>query len=346
MMKKSRQPTIHDVAENAGVSIKTVSRVLNNEGNVTPETRSRVVEAIRVLNYRPNISARSLSGQRSYLIGLIYDNPSMSYMTNVIMGVMTACKKHGHHLIIEEVDGKSDNIVEAVSELALQSAADGVVLIQPICNNVDVLASLRSCSTPFVCIAPDDVSDALLSVRMDDYQAAYDLTEYLISLGHKDIAFIKGPADYYASRIRFNGFKDALIHHGLSINSEYIVQGAFSYRSGLECAEQLLSYSSKRPTAIFAGNDDMAAAVIATAHKLDIDVPGEISVAGFDDSPMASTIWPQLTTIHQPITDMASAAVDLLIDRAGGKGLNRDDREERLLSFKLMIRQSTAPPKR
>jgi LacI family transcriptional regulator len=336
-----RRPTIDDVAARARVSIKTVSRVLNHEPHVSTATAERVMSAVDALGYAPNVAARGLAGARSYLLCLLYDNPSDSYVSNVQAGALQRCRREGYHLIVETCSIARADAAEQIRRFLKVSSVDGLILTPPVCDHAGVLDVVRRAGVAFARIAPGTPDPAAFDVRMDDAAAAYQMTDHLIGLGHRRIAFVRGHPDHAAASARLRGFRAAMSDHNIRVRSSYIEQGQFSYRSGMECAARLLD-AAPRPTAIFAANDDMAAGVILAAHARHISVPAELSVAGFDDTPLASLIWPQLTTVRQPIIEMADAAVALLVQRkASGDGaLGR----ELVLDFEIKTRGSTAPP--
>jgi len=331
--------SIYDVAKRAGVSIKTVSRVVNRQSNVSDATRERVMEAVNALSYRPNIFARGLASERSFLIGLLYDNPSAGYIAALQVGVLSRCREEGYHLIVESLDAQNPNVGRQVYALATESSLHGVILTPPLCDAPAVLDALHRAGTPFVRIAPEKPQPGAADVRIDDYKAAYDMTAYLIGLGHKRIGFIKGHPNHGAALARFEGYRAALAHAGLPLVEELCVQGYFSYQSGMEAGERLLSLK-QRPTAIFAGNDDMAAAVLAASQRFNLKIPQQLSVAGFDDSLVAQVVWPRLTTCRQPIREMAEAAVSILIQSATGETAAI----ERRLDHELVVRESTVAP--
>ncbi len=330
--------SIYDVAKRAGVSIKTVSRVVNRQSNVSDEMRKRVQEAVSALSYRPNIFARGLASEHSFLIGLLYDNPSSSYVAALQLGVLSRCHEEGYHVIVESLDAQSPNLGRQVYSLVTESMLHGVILTPPLCDMPVVIEALNRARTPFVRIAPDKPLAGSSNVRIDDYKAAYDMTVYLIGLGHRRIGFIKGHPDHGAANARFDGYCAALAHADLPFIEELCVQGFFSYQSGMEAGERLLSLKN-RPSAIFAANDDMAAAVLAASQRFNLRIPQQLSVAGFDDSLIAQVVWPRLTTCRQPIREMAEAAVSMLIQR-----LPQDGPLERRLDHELVVRESTAPP--
>jgi LacI family transcriptional regulator len=340
-------PTIVEVAEQAGVSIKTVSRVLNNEPNVRPETRELVLRVAGELNYRPKLSARSLAGARSFLIGLLYYDPSAAFVAGVQRGATMRCREAGYHLVVEALGSAAPDIGAQLDHMLSALRPDGVILTPPICDNAEVLAAMEATRTPCVLISPGHQGKRLPHVRMDDVHAAEELTNLLISLGHRHIAFIKGASDQAASAWRLRGFRQAMRAHELEVDESLLCQGSFTFASGEAAAHQLLSRRSP-PTAVFASNDDMALGVLAAAHRLGVRIPDDLSVVGFDDSPAASLVWPALTTVRQPVMDMAAAAVDMLIARTSQAGIQaaQGGAVSRVLPHELVVRASTAAPAR
>jgi LacI family transcriptional regulator len=333
----SAKVTIHDVARESGVSIKTVSRVLNREPNVKADTRDRVQAAVAMLSYRPNISARSLAGSKAYLIGVFFDNPSPGYVTDVQLGAIARCRQEGFHLIVEPIDSTAD-VEDQVAPMLGTLRMDGVILTPPLSDHPVVLAALEQEGVAYVRIAPGGDIDRAPWVSMDDRLAAYEMTKHLIGLGHRDIGFIIGHPDHGASHLRHQGFLDAMRDSGLIVRDDRVEQGWFSFRSGFDAAEKLLG-GVDRPTAIFASNDDMALGVMAVANRMRLDLPAQLSVAGFDDTPGAKITWPQLTTVRQPIFAMAGAAADMLMH-----GVEREEGApppSKVLDFELVVREST-----
>ncbi len=304
--------TIKEVAELAGVSQMTVSRVLNRREAVKEATRTRVEDAIRELNYRPNLLARGLAGGKSLFIGLVFHNPSNTYLGELLVGALQSCRDEGHHLVIE--DFTSGDIKESgpvIVERLSGAGLDGVIVAPPISEDDDILDALVAAQIVTVLIAPKDVSKTDISVSIDDAKAAEEMTDHILDHGHRKIGFIRGPDNQSSSRRRFRGFKSAMARHGMTIDDSWIVRGDYTYRSGMLAAEALLALPN-RPTAIFASNDDMAAGVVASAQRLGVKVPDDLSVVGFDDTMFATSIWPQLTTVRQPIAEMAAESVRLL----------------------------------
>jgi len=331
--------TIKDVALRAGVSIKTVSRVLNREPHVRQKTRDDVLAAVQALNYVPNVSARALAGSRSYLIGLYFDDPTPTYVSQAEQGAMSACRRFGYHLIVERLQRKDEHFAAQVASLGDHIRMDGCILTPPLCDETSLLDVLDAGGSRYVRISPTVDPGRGPSVQFDDYGAAYAMTGRLIALGHREIAFISGPVEHVAAFRRQQGFIQAMRDAGLSIPPAWLDRGDFHSRSGWLAGERLL-ISPQRPTAIFAGNDEMALGVMAVANRLHLDIPGHLSLVGFDDTPSAEAVWPQLTTVRQPVSEMAHAAATLLMEPADEAELCA----VRMLDFTLVFRDSTAPP--
>jgi LacI family transcriptional regulator len=336
--------TITDVARLAGVSIKTVSRVVNNEPNVKPETRLKVQEAAVRLSYRPNFLARSLAGARSYLIGLFYDNPVPAYVNEIQRGVIRRTREGGYHLMIEPQNSHDPNLERTIATLLATIKLDGVILTPPLSDNEVVLRAIEAANVPFVRISPYLNPERSMVVCIDDVRAAFEMTSHLLDQGHQDIGFIAGHPDHGSSHRRFEGFEQALKARGLSVRREWVKQGYYSFESGFEAAQALLA-EPQLPTAVFACNDYMAFGVMASAQRAGIRVPEDMSVAGFDDTPSATMIWPHLTTIRQPVELMAYAAAEMLLARTSLKDTqgNLDQDLGQKLSFALIERDSIKP---
>lgn len=331
---------MHDVAKHIGVSPMTVSRVLNGDPRVSRKTRERVQTAVKALGYAPNPAARSLAAARTRRIALIYSNPSAAYLNELLVGLLGESSHQECQLVLEQCSQRGQ---AAAMEKILDDGLDGILLPPPLAESSSVVGLLRNRDVPFVTIGTLHAPSEDLSVCIDNVKAARAMTRYLLSLGHRDIGFIRGPRNHAASTHRYQGFLATLGEHGLEPRPDRVRPGAFTYRSGLRAANELLARAN-RPTAIFASNDDMAAAAIATAHRFHIEVPGDLTVVGFDDTPLATAMWPSLTTIRQPIARMASKALALLLEeirlRAFGQRLPRQLHE---LKFSLVRRESSAP---
>ncbi|MEO8366685.1 MAG: LacI family DNA-binding transcriptional regulator [Pseudoxanthomonas sp.] len=331
---------IEDVATAAGVSMKTVSRVLNNEPNVREETRDRVLQAVVKLQYTPNLAARSLAGQRSYVVALVYNNPSLNYLMEIQAGMLEACRAHHYNLILAPVGSGKQHTKAGMKGLFENFEPDGVVLIPPLTDDNIVLSYLEQHEVPFACIAPRDPRTRI-GVMMEETAAVSELMSRLIELGHIRIGHIKGPRSHGACQWRYAGYRDALRKAGIAYDPELVTQGEFSFESGMSGANTLLDLD-QRPTAIFAANDDMAAGVIRSAGERGIVVPRDLSVCGFDDTPIARHIYPALTTVRQPTSEMGRLATLELFDRIRTPGAGRMVH----VHHTLLFRESTRPPKK
>jgi len=341
-MAEPRRTRIQDVAEQAGVSMMTVSRVLNQDKKVSNKTREKVMAVVEKLNYRPNVSARRLASNKSFFIGLLYDNPSDSYISQFLLAALKKCRALGYHLVVDEAHLDINKTIESVKQLIDVTQVDGMILLPPMCDNEDVLEVLTKANVPFVRITPDTKLNSSPYICMDDYQAAFDVTERLINQGHKKIAHIIGNNKQGVSRLRYQGYLDALRSNKITTPPEYIEQGSFTYQSGMEAAVKLLALDDK-PTAIFAANDDMAAAVISIAQQQGINIPGDLSVVGFDDTQLARVVWPHISTVKQPINEMAELSVSLLASGQYDNMSNLKSLELRhILDFELIERESSS----
>lgn len=332
----ARPATIIDVAREAGVSFKTVSRVLNGESNVRDQTRERVMSAVKTLDYRANHNARNLRTRQSRIICLLHASPSRNYIGDVHLGALQRCQTEGYSLITEDCSANSGGI------LALQPGNNlaGAILTPPLSDDPDLIGQLRKHGVPFVRIAPSASVEPGRDVAIDDRAAARDMTQYLIGLGHRRIGFIRGAPAHDQTTVRFEGYKDALEEAGIPFDPDLVAEGDFTFDSGTAAADRLLDLP-ERPTAIFASNDDMAAGVIAACYRRQIQIPQDLSVAGFDDTPLASTISPSLTTIYQPSREQAFEAVGLLLEEIAAPS---EAPHRQFLEYRMVPRASTAPP--
>ncbi len=340
--------TIYDVAALAGVSIKSVSRVLNRGPNVSPKLEAKVLAAVQSLDYRPNLSARSLAGASSYLIAAFVDaeltlehwrsGRGNDYLSRLEYGALVECRKVGYHLMVELVDYGSPTLEAWLLALLRSLKPDGVLLTPPNSDDPRVLEILERTGTPFVRLGAEVDLERGMRVFMDDQQAAADMTDHLIALGHRRIGFIAGPGSYAASRKRREGFEAAMARHGLDVDAGLVVEGDFTFDSGRRAGTAILGRPD-RPTAIFASNDDMALGVLNAAAALGVATPAALAVCGFDDTPSAMLSTPPLTIIRQPVAEMAAAATRLLLPPSAGQ----PGHAERV-DYTLIDRLSTRPP--
>ncbi|MFS0735814.1 LacI family DNA-binding transcriptional regulator [Sphingomonas sp. 1P06PA] len=325
--------TIRDVSDRAGVSIKTVSRVINKERYVRDATRLKVEAAMAALDFRPSAAARALAGAKSWQVAVLYDNPSPYYVFHLLAGVREGCRERGFRLIPHECDAFDPALVDEIRALFFETHIDGLILSPPVGENRPLLAELSRRKLPFVRIAPG-ITDTAASVSIDDAAGAEAMTAHLIALGHRRIGFVSGHPGHPASAERAAGHARALAVAGITPDPALMRPGRFDFASGRAAGAQLLDLAVP-PTAIFAANDDMAAGVMAIAHERGLAVPGDVSIAGFDDTDLAGMLWPPLTSVHQPTRELGHAAAGLLLDAAAG---------HRLLDHQLIVRGSTAPP--
>jgi LacI family transcriptional regulator len=332
----SERSNIRDVSALAGVSVKTVSRVLNAHPYVSETTREKVEQAMKQLDFKPSVAARILAGTKSGQIALIYDNHSPYYINQIQAGCWHRCHEDNIRLLGQPVDVADPKIAEQVRGLVSETHVDGIILSSPVTDCDAVLRTLEAMAIPFVRISPGTNHALTSSVFMDDAQAADDMTTHLINLGHRRIGFIKGHPNHMASDERYFGYRRALDRAGLPFEPQLYADGLFDFESGFAAAQKFLKLKH-RPSAIFASNDDMAAGVQAAVHQAGLGIPDELSVAGFDDTTLARMVWPPLTTIRQPTFELARAATELLLTGA--------TLVHKRLSHELIERQSTSAPK-
>ena len=343
--------TIYDVAACAGVSIKSVSRVLNGEANVSPRLKDKVDAAVRQLGYRRSLSARSLAGSSSSIIAVLVDaeltiehwrsGRGNDYLSRLELGLLMECRQADYYLMVELIDHGAPTLRRDLTALLGAIRPEGVVLTPPNSDHPGVLDILEEAGTAYARIGAEADLERGVTVRMDERQAAYDITEHLLDLGHVRLAHVSGPVAYPASRARREGFQAALRARGLTPQDEWLVEGDFTFQSGLRAAEKLLM-TQTRPTAVFASNDDIALGVLQAATAAGLNVPRDLSVAGFDDTPSALFSTPPLTTIRQPVAEMAAIAAHSLIPVLRGSGKTAG--EMSTVPYVLVVRGSTGRP--
>lgn len=341
-----RRSTIKDVAERALVSLKTVSRVINNEPSVAQATRARVTQAIAELDYEPDPSARNLRNGLSFVIGLVYDNPNPHHIIAMQKGVLAACRETGFGLQIQPVDSNSPQLADELADLVQRSRLAGLVLTAPMSERKDLIDALaeRGIALVRIIAATEDPDDGLPCVFIHDRDAAYQVTEHLIQLGHRRIGFLWGGPQHRSSGERYAGYAQALNEYGIAIDKHLVVPGDYTFDDGFRGARQLLALPEP-PTAIFGSNDEIAAGVLAAAKSAGIDVPYELSIAGFEDSPFSRQSWPALTTAKQATDDIARQATRLLIAGLRQYAYADNPTPPRNQGFvpQLVVRGSTAP---
>lgn len=339
--RASRAPTIHDVATRAGVSSMTASRVVSGSVPVREELRLKVLTAVKELNYQPNLAARA-ARLGSVRIGIVLTNPKSSILGEFLLGAYGESTRLGAHLLVEpaiEDQGKLDALRRLV-----RTGVDGVILPPPLGDSKTALSLLRRAGISALAFATAVAHPSVPAVSIDDFKGAVTMTQHLIDLGHRRIAFVQGRSLHSTAQRREEGFRATMEKNGLPVRTDWITPGDFTFKSGFESAGKLLALSP-RPTAIFAANDDMAAGVLAMAHGMNLQLAAELSVAGFDDTPLAATLWPPLTTIHQPISTMASTAIQAIAESVRRM---RNGEPAALVHYRmdcsLMTRASTSAP--
>ncbi|MGV3512201.1 MAG: LacI family DNA-binding transcriptional regulator [Novosphingobium sp.] len=323
--------TIADVAAKAGVSIKTVSKVLNGASTVRPRLKQRIMDAMKDLDYRPALAARQLASGKSYIVALLMPFAEGSYYTRIILAMTRACAKRGYHAIIETLDFDSDLPSEAV--LRLSCNPDAIVVAPPFSNNLQLLEKLNSLGVPFVRIAANGEGPGY-RIAVAGRAAARDMTAHLISQGHKRIAMLAPPGEHFPADDRRLGYLDALADAGIAIDPQLVVRTKFGFPSGAIAVQRLLALAD-RPTAIFAGNDLTALGAMAKAQELGYRIPQDLAIAGFDNSADSRTSFPALTSVHQPVEEVVNAAVDVAL----GKEIENYE-----FPFRLVVRGSTGGP--
>jgi LacI family transcriptional regulator len=338
--RRRRSATIHDVARHAGVSSMTVSRVINGEAKVRPATQRLVRESIRALHFVPNAAAKTLAGGEILRIGLLCSIPNATYVSEFLIGALERCSQVNAQLIVKR-HSPADDLAQAAARL-IEARLDGIILPPPVCDAPELVEALRAAGIAVIATGSIRPGSDLPSIGIDDFAAARAMTAHLVSLGHRRIGFIAGRANHASAGLRLDGYRAALADAGLAVDEALIAAGTYTYHSGLDAAEKLLA-DARPPTAIFASNDDMAAAAVAVAHRRGLDVPADLSVCGFDDTPLATTIWPELTTVRQPVSVISEEAVSMLAEIVRGGA--PEPAPHRLLDFELIRRQSDAAPK-
>lgn len=309
--------------------MKTVSRVLNREAHVRPALRQRVEEAVTALGYRPNLAARQLAGNRSFIIAYPFNNPSAAYITDVLMGAARACADRGYHLVSEPVDldGKA---LQVLDRLITTLRPDGIMLTPPLSDMAAIVEYIAKSEIPLVRIAgrPDLYGQAIV---IDDVSISEQMVAHLVSQGHRRIGFVMPHPDHVLAQGRYRGYLQGLTAAGIAFEPELVRLGSFDIESGADAARMLLDLNDP-PTAIFAANDDMAIGALQVAHSRQLSIPGDIAIAGFDDSPASRLVWPALTTVRQPMQVLGHSAARLLLGEVV---------ELKEIRYELIIREST-----
>lgn len=336
------KPTINDVARLAGVSKKTVSRVINNSPLLNDDTRERVQSVIRDLGYVPNPQARALALRRNFLVGLIHDNPNAQMVLNVQHGILEALQDTEFGLLIRPVDRTSPRMLDDVRNFLERQRVFGVVILPPISESDGLARLCDELGCRYARMGSAELDDEQHMVASNDRQAVREAVEYLIQQGHRRIGLIQGPHGFRSATERRLGFEDAVSAAGLKLPRSLIAEGTYRFESGIQAANRLLDLSPA-PTAIFASNDEMAAGVVHAARQRGLVIPDDLSIIGFDDTAIAAHMWPPLTTVRWPIISMARSAALKLVGDVVDPGTEVD--EPSMFVSTLVRRASVAPPR-
>lgn len=315
--RAASKPTINDIARLSGVSKKTVSRVINRADSINPQTRAKVEAMIAETGYVPNPQARALALGRNFLIGLIHDNPNAQMILNMQQGILEGLRDTEFEMLVRPVDRTSPALFEDVERFISRQRLFGVVILPPLSENDQLAKLVESLGCRYVRMGSAELDDPQHIVASNDRDAVREAVQYLIEQGHRRIGHITGPNGFRSAIERQKGYEEALARAGIKVPQSMVVAGEYTFDSGVRATEKLLDMSPP-PTAIFAANDEMAAGVLFAARLRGLQVPGQLSIIGFDDTPIASRVWPPLTTVRWPIVAMGrSAALKLIASEAG-----------------------------
>lgn len=333
---RDSKPTINDVARLSGVSKKTVSRVINRSPLLNQATREKVEAVIAQLGYVPNPQARALALRRNFVLGMIYDNPNAQMVLNFQEGVLDTIRDSEFALVIHPVDRHHPALFEQMRNFIEQQRLYGVMVLPPLSENDAFFALLDELGCNYVRMCSATLDDPAHLVQSNDREAVREAVEYLIAQGHTRIALVEGPQGFRSALERREGWREAMAAHGLPCDDSLIARGSYTFETGKAAGAALLD-QAQPPTAIFASNDVMAAGVVHIARERGLDVPADLSVVGFDDTAIAATIWPPLTTVRWPIRTMARSAARKLIEPESAA------KEQSLFPTELVPRASVSP---
>jgi LacI family transcriptional regulator len=339
--RSRKRSTINDIARLANVSKKTVSRVINDSPFVKEETRQRVNAIIRETGFEPDPQARGLAFRRSFLIGMIYDNPTPQYVVNMQQGILDAIVGTSYGLLVHPVERTKPTYLSDLRSFIERQKLFGVILTPSISEDDRLVKLLQEFECPYIRVASVMLDKPATMVVTHDSDGAAEAAHHLAAMGHERIAHISGPPMFRSAHERRRGFREALAARGLKLRPSFDREGAYTFDSGIAAARELLALKP-RPTAIFAGNDEMAAGVYKVAHELGLEIPKDLSVIGFDDSATALRLWPVLTSVRLPVREMGKLATTKLFARRAKKRTGEGETSE--VMPKLIVRESTAPP--
>jgi LacI family transcriptional regulator len=323
-LASGRRPTINDIARIAEVSKKTVSRVINASPFVKEDTREKVSAIMRELAYEPDPQARGLAFRRSFLVGFIYDNPNPQYVVNAQQGILEVLRTAGLELAVRPCDRSSDGFLEDMRGFVQRQKLFGVILFPSVSEDEGLAALLQDLDCPYVRVASVELDETDSMLVTNDAVGAAEAARHLADFGHRRIAHITGPSSFRSAHERRRGFAEGLADRGVDLDETWVMAAAYTFESGAERARELLA-QTPRPTAVFAGNDEMALGVYQAAREAGLRVPEDLSIVGYDDSPIAARVWPGLTTVRLPIRDMGRIAARKLMRQEGVDDAAADD---------------------
>lgn len=338
----NKKLTIIDIARLAGVSKKTVSRVINHSGLVREATRDKIMAIVKQHDYRPDPQARALALRRSQLLALLSDQPNPQYVVDIQAGILDALSGSSYQLVVRPCDRQSPTLYEDLSEIVRLQKFFGVIMTPSISEDDRMIETLKALGCPYVRIAAQALDEPQNMIETHDYVGAAAAARHIASLGHQRIAHIRGPDTFLSAKERLRGFRVGLAEHGLSVEEPYLLTGGYTFESGVECGKALLDLA-ERPTAVFAGNDEMAVGVYQAVRQAGLRVPEHLSIVGFDDAPITTKIWPPLTTVRLPIRYMGKTAAQLLV--SNHDRVNMEPPATTAVMPSLVARGSTAPLK-
>ncbi len=327
---------IHRIAELCGVSIATVSRVLNNKGPVKESTKQKILQVAAELNYKPNSIARGLSRKQTDTIGVILPELVDEFFMNIIHGLDEVAHKHNKYLLVSSSHSQRDDM-ETIFEFMVGGRVDGVILMAPSLND-QVYDIIKKNRRPVVLLNCGLKRDHVVRFGIDNYNGARQVVRHLIGHGYKRIAMVQGPEGNVDAAARWQGYKDELESHNLEYDPKLVIEGKFTMRSGYYAFIRLMGLD-KRPEAIFFANDMMALGAYHAAHNLKISFPQDVAIAGFDDIFSSSIVQPRLTTVHIPIVDLGRKSMNYLI-RMINEEVSLEESYEEILSTGLVLGES------
>ena len=340
MKDTKKLPTINDVAALAGVHKRTVTRVINGDSNVSDATRSRIQKIIKQLNYVPNRQARGLASRRSYLLGLVYDVPTL-FNSDILKGMLQECEGVGYEVVVHACHFESESLVDDIIRFTRRAHLDGVIILPPVGDNEELAARLDEIECKYVRYTSNIVGERWKLVVTDYLTAISEMTNHMVSLGHREFGFISGPPTAISAQKRHETFVRALKSHGLDLPSEMVAEGAFTHRSGVSAANDLLT-RKRQPTAIFAANDEMAFGVMKVANEMGIRIPDDLSLVGFDGTKFSTFVNPSLSTIVRNSDEMSQLGTRKLLALIND-GPEAARKFETMVSGHFIPRESTGP---